>query len=108
MAVIGTEYRIISHYGHETTRIPAGLRFPNDLWNYKNGGPWAFAILKERLAFGNGDRNILQNPARLLRPYNAADKLEIGCHDVSFQVVVIRTELFSSYLIKYKDICTSR
>jgi hypothetical protein len=48
---------------------------------------------KRRLAFGNGDRDDIAKPGTCYARYNAADKLEIGCHDVSFQDCFIRTEL---------------
>jgi hypothetical protein len=93
---------VMGSYGSHLNRVPdnqpiiwsrndkdsrAGLGFQMTYGDYKNVGPWAFAIHKKKdwpLEMET-ELDICKTRHGCYARYNAADKLEIGCHDVSFQ-----------------------
>jgi hypothetical protein len=65
-----------------------GLGFQMTYGAYSHVGPWAFAIHKKKdwpLEMET-ELDICKTRHGCYARYNAADKLEIGCHNVSFQV----------------------
>jgi hypothetical protein len=97
---------VMGSYGSHLNRVPdkqpivwsrnaqdsrAGLGFQMEMeyGEYKNVGPWAFAIHKKKdwPLIMETELDICKTRHGCYARYNAADKLEIGCHNVSFQVV---------------------
>jgi hypothetical protein len=96
---------VVGNHGKDLNRVPnkqpiiwsrnakesrTGLGFQMTYGRFENAWPWAFAIHKKRdwPVEMVQELDICKTRHRCYARCNAADKLEIGCHnDVSFQVV---------------------